>query len=281
MLLTIERVIILKSVNIFSEVPEEDLVEVASIVEELEVKTGEDIIVKGDIGTAMYIIVKGRARVHDSGKELAVLEERTVFGELAALDPEPRAATITALEDCHLFKLEEAPLYDLMSEHVEVVRGIIRVLCRRMRGMLRQQMIALKAIGDIDGDGKTDERDLVLQQQREESLLEYVRQVFLFKQSSARHSWAERGMGYDEWQRIQDVCIKAGLFTTHLDSAGKRHASKVQMSYPAAVHALKNSGALILTRLPDVIPQTGPSVKDSRNPVASERFDGPITTLPS
>ena len=40
MLLTIERVIILKSVNIFSEVPEEDLVEVASIVEELEVKTG-------------------------------------------------------------------------------------------------------------------------------------------------------------------------------------------------------------------------------------------------
>lgn len=139
MLLTIERVIILKSVNIFSEVPEEDLVEVASIVEEVEVKAGEDIIVKGDIGTSMYIIVSGRARVHDDGKELAVLNERTVFGELAALDPEPRSATITAIEDCHLFKLEEGPLYDLMAEHVEVVRGIIRVLCRRMRSMLRQQ----------------------------------------------------------------------------------------------------------------------------------------------
>lgn len=139
MLLTIERVIILKSVNIFSEVPEEDLVEVASIVEEMEVKAGEDIIVKGDIGTSMYIIVSGRARVHDDGKELAVLNERTVFGELAALDPEPRSATITAIEDCHLFKLEEGPLYDLMAEHVEVVRGIIRVLCRRMRSMLRQQ----------------------------------------------------------------------------------------------------------------------------------------------
>ncbi|GBC62414.1 cyclic nucleotide-binding protein [Desulfonema ishimotonii] len=140
MLLTIERVIILKSVNIFSEVPEEDLVEVASIVEEVHVESGEDIIVKEDIGTSMYIIVKGRARVHDGGKELAVLEERTVFGELAALDPEPRSATITALEDCHLFKLEEGPLYDLMAEHVEVVRGIIRVLCRRMRNTLRQQM---------------------------------------------------------------------------------------------------------------------------------------------
>lgn len=140
MLLTIERVIILKSVNIFSEVPEEDLVEVASIVEEMEVKKGEDIILKGDIGTSMYIIVSGRAKVHDEGKELAVLDERTVFGELAALDPEPRSASITALEDCHLFKLEEGPLYDLMAEHIEVVRGIIRVLCRRMRSMLRQQM---------------------------------------------------------------------------------------------------------------------------------------------
>lgn len=139
MLLTIERVIILKSVSIFSEVPEEDLVEVASIVEEVEVKAGEKIIIKDDIGTSMYIIVKGKARVHDGDKELAVLEERTVFGELAALDPEPRAASITAMEDCHLFKLEEGPLYDLMAEHVEVVRGIIRVLCRRMRNMLRQQ----------------------------------------------------------------------------------------------------------------------------------------------
>lgn len=140
MLLTIERVIILKSVNIFSEVPEEDLVEVASIVEEMEVKKGEAIILKGDIGTSMYIIVSGRAKVHDEDKELAVLEERTVFGELAALDPEPRSASITAMEDCHLFKLEEGPLYDLMAEHIEVVRGIIRVLCRRMRSMLMQQM---------------------------------------------------------------------------------------------------------------------------------------------
>lgn len=137
MLLTIERVIILKSVGIFSEVPEEDLVEVASIVEEIEVAAGKEIIKKGDIGTSMYIIVKGRARVHDGPKEIAVLPERTVFGELAALDPEPRAASVSALEDCELFMLEEGPLYDLMAEHVEVVRGIIRVLCSRVRDMLR------------------------------------------------------------------------------------------------------------------------------------------------
>lgn len=135
MLLTIERVIILKTVGIFEEVPEEDLVEVASIVQEVEAKAGEEIITKGDLGTSMYIMVEGRVRVHDGDKELAILEGRTVFGELAALDPEPRSASITALEDCQLFKLEEGALYDLMAEHVDVVRGILRVLCRRLRQM--------------------------------------------------------------------------------------------------------------------------------------------------
>jgi CRP-like cAMP-binding protein len=85
----------------------------------------------------MYIIVRGKMRVHDGEKELAVLEDRTVFGELAALDPEPRSASITALEDTLLFRLDESSLYELMAEHVEVARGVIRVLCRRMRGMVK------------------------------------------------------------------------------------------------------------------------------------------------
>ncbi|OQX12547.1 MAG: cyclic nucleotide-binding protein [Desulfobacteraceae bacterium IS3] len=133
MLLTIEKVMILKSTDIFSATPEEDLIEVASIVEEVEYKKGKDIFIKGDIGTSMYIIVEGQVRVHDEGKKIADLGEKTVFGELAALDPEPRMATVTALEDTHLFRLDQGPLYDLMAEHIEVVRGITRVLCQRLR----------------------------------------------------------------------------------------------------------------------------------------------------
>lgn len=133
MLLTIEKVMILKSVDIFSATPEEDLIEVASIVEEVEFKKMDTIFEKGDIGTSMYIIVEGRVLVHDEKKEIAVLENKTVFGELAALDPEPRMASVTALEDTLLFRLDQDPFYDLLAEHIEVVRGITRVLCQRLR----------------------------------------------------------------------------------------------------------------------------------------------------
>ncbi len=133
MLLTLEKVIILKTVNIFSEIPEEYLVELATTVEHVTIKANEPIFNKGDIGSSMYIIVEGKVRIHDGDKEITVLGDREVFGELAALDPEPRSASITAIEDTSLFRVNEGTLYELIAEHAEVARGIIRVLCQRVR----------------------------------------------------------------------------------------------------------------------------------------------------
>lgn len=133
MLLTIEKVMIMKTTDIFSETREEHLAEVAAVLEEEHVKSGQTIFDKDDIGRSMYIIAQGRVRVHDGDRTIAILEQRDVFGELAALDPEPRVASVTALEDSHLFRLNQDALYEMMAEHIEVVRGIIRVLCQRLR----------------------------------------------------------------------------------------------------------------------------------------------------
>lgn len=133
MLLTVEKVIILKSVSIFSRTPEEVLVDVASVLKEVDVKKGETIFEKGDIGTSMYFIVAGRLRVHDGEVTVAELGEREIVGELAVLDPQPRNASVTALEDTVLLQLDQEALYELMTDRVEVARGIIRVLCHKLR----------------------------------------------------------------------------------------------------------------------------------------------------
>lgn len=90
MLLTIEKVLILKTVSIFAETPEEILVEVAAILEEVDVQAGETILHKDDVGRCMYIIVDGRVRIHHRDQIIAYLEARDIFGELAVLDAEPR-----------------------------------------------------------------------------------------------------------------------------------------------------------------------------------------------
>ena len=133
MRLTIEKVLVLKSVSIFAHIPEDSLVDVAAAAEEVEYPAGAVIVRQGEIGTSMYIIVDGRVRVHDGGKVLGEMKAGEVFGELSALDPKPRSATVTALEETQVFKMSQDSLYELMSEHTDLARGIIRVLCQRIR----------------------------------------------------------------------------------------------------------------------------------------------------
>lgn len=83
----------------------------------------------------MYIIIPGKVRVYDGDKTINVLGEREIFGEQGLLDPEPRSASVTALEETGLFRLDRDAFYELMASDIEVVRGIMHVLCQRLRRM--------------------------------------------------------------------------------------------------------------------------------------------------
>ncbi len=133
MLLPIEKIIILKAVEIFSRIPEHVLVEVAAIMDEVEIKAEKTLIKKGDIGRCMYIIIDGRVCVHDGHKIIAYHGKNEIIGEMALLDFGPRAASVTAFEDTRLLCLDQVALYELMESQVEVARGIIKVLTQRIR----------------------------------------------------------------------------------------------------------------------------------------------------
>jgi CRP-like cAMP-binding protein len=134
---TIEKVIILKTVSVFSRTPDDVLAEVAALLEEVEAAEGETIFGKGDLGDSLYVIVDGKVRVHDGERLLNYLGERDVFGEMALLDPEPRLASVTAVEPARLFRLAQAPFYELMADQPEVAAGIIRVLTGHLRARVR------------------------------------------------------------------------------------------------------------------------------------------------
>lgn len=133
MLITLEKTIILKTVDTFSQIPDEILAEIAKRTQELFVDAGELLFEKGEYGDSMFITIEGKVRVHDGNRTLNHLGARSVFGEMAILDPAPRAASITAVEDTHLLQLHQSDLNELMEEQFEVAQGIIRVLSRHLR----------------------------------------------------------------------------------------------------------------------------------------------------
>ena len=134
-MLTIERVISLKAVPMFEDVSEEILADVAELMEEVEYKDGEVVFEKGAAGDSLYIVVSGRVRVYDGERTIVELGEKEMFGELALLDPEPRLASVAAVEDTRLFRLDRESFAELMAGNIEVVRGVLHVLCERLRGL--------------------------------------------------------------------------------------------------------------------------------------------------
>ncbi|RLA68684.1 MAG: cyclic nucleotide-binding domain-containing protein [Epsilonproteobacteria bacterium] len=133
MLLMIEKVIILKSVNLFSKIPESTLLSIATQLREVQYDEGQTIITQGDLGTSMYILVRGTVEVIIDGHVIATQREIDIFGELAALDPEPRSATIKTTQETLVFEISSTLIYNLISEYPSVARGIIKILCNRIR----------------------------------------------------------------------------------------------------------------------------------------------------
>jgi len=127
------KVSLLQKTGIFKNTPKKDLANIGDILQEVSLKAGDVIFAKGDTGDCMYIIEKGSVRVHDGGYTFAMLKENEVFGELSLLDSETRSASATCDQDSVLLKLDQLPFYNILSKDTEVLKGILQMLCRRIR----------------------------------------------------------------------------------------------------------------------------------------------------
>ncbi len=130
---TIERVIALQRVALFAGTPGRILAAVARRAVEVEVAAGERIIEEGRVEDHLFAVVNGRLRVHRGDATLVTLEPGASVGELAALVPEPRSASVTALEPSTLLRIEKAVLDELLAEWPELASGVIASLVTTIR----------------------------------------------------------------------------------------------------------------------------------------------------
>src|SRR5438128_9814691 len=86
MISTVEKVLFLKSIDLFRTLPSEELAQIAEIAEEQPLAAGDQIFAQGETGDALYLIVEGKVKVHQGSKELVRLGERDVFGSMSVLD---------------------------------------------------------------------------------------------------------------------------------------------------------------------------------------------------
>lgn len=95
----------LKQIPFFSHIPDGTLNALVEKAKQVKFAKGDTIITEGELSSALYVVLAGRARVltsYDVGKhvDLLILEPGAYFGEMALLTDDPRAATVVAMDKC-------------------------------------------------------------------------------------------------------------------------------------------------------------------------------------
>jgi CRP/FNR family cyclic AMP-dependent transcriptional regulator len=93
---TVDR---LQAVDLLRDCTHAQLEEVARLAERVQVGDGEVLAREGRIGREFFLILSGSVEVTQRGRRVNTLGPGDFFGELAAMDPGPRNATVTALTD--------------------------------------------------------------------------------------------------------------------------------------------------------------------------------------
>ena len=130
---TLEKAMILKSVDLFASIPSQELIRVAQIAEEEEYQTDTSLCKEGDYGDCMYIIANGKVKVHKGDRTLVELEKGAFVGDMALLDQEPRSADLTTSLETTLLKISQDAFYELMSSNFEIMNGILKIISSRLR----------------------------------------------------------------------------------------------------------------------------------------------------
>lgn len=146
MLLTIERVALLRRVDLFAETPDRVLAGVARVLEEVEVPAGDLLIEAGAVEDWLFIVAEGELEVV-RGEHRAMVPAGDVVGELAVLDPQPRTADVFARTPALVFRLRKAAFDEVMATRPEIARGVVRELVRRLRERLEAESAASAPAG--------------------------------------------------------------------------------------------------------------------------------------
>jgi CRP-like cAMP-binding protein len=123
----------LRSVRLFSDLRQRDLEQVAQLADEVDVPEGHVLMREGEIGSQMFVIVSGEARVERGGRQIAVLGPGSHLGEMALVAEGPRVATATVTKPARMFVLAHREFHSLMEDVPSVRDCVLNEVARRLR----------------------------------------------------------------------------------------------------------------------------------------------------
>jgi len=151
----------LREVPLFSEMDEQEVAGIRSIMEEMKFKPGQIIIREGETGDLFYVVTEGQAEiiVRDAdGADiiLHVAGPGDFFGELSMLTNEPRSARVRAVDQVTTLVLERDEFFNFLRTHTHAAIDVMVELGGRLHendALLRR--MASRNVNEIEEERMT------------------------------------------------------------------------------------------------------------------------------
>jgi CRP/FNR family cyclic AMP-dependent transcriptional regulator len=96
-------------------------------------ESGEVLFRQGDPGDVMYGVVEGAIVLSKDGSVLEEVGPGGVLGEMALIDPAPRAATATAGSTSRVVAIDKEHFTFLVQEHPTFALQVMQLMAERLR----------------------------------------------------------------------------------------------------------------------------------------------------
>lgn len=129
-----ERVLFLRKVPLFADLPPADLKQIAGLAHEELGADGSIITREGDVGDRLFVITSGTIRVI-AGVGARVLARRAAgdfVGEMSIITDQPRRATLVCEGETRLLVIARRDFEVMIRDRPSIATAIMRVLCARL-----------------------------------------------------------------------------------------------------------------------------------------------------
>lgn len=96
-----------------------------------------EIVVEGQPGEELYVVVRGKVAIEKNGVEIAELKAGGHFGEMGLIDNAPRSATVRAVEPTRVMIIGRPDMMNLMRKEpvlaVKLLWSFVQVISDRLR----------------------------------------------------------------------------------------------------------------------------------------------------
>ena len=213
---TAEFADLLRALEIFSPLSDDDLLDLSTLLELVEYPWQFPITQKGDPGNRLFILLMGKAEViDDHGVTLVELEKGEVFGEMSLLSGERVSTTIMAATPCQVAVMNHKNFRHILIRFPTLQVFFYKLLVSRITKMNHQRAeeLASGMVGQLTDISPVELCQMINVNQKTGRLkieFEEKRAVIMFNEGELVHAEIDGFDGKEAFYKI--LAMNAGRF---------------------------------------------------------------------